>query len=41
MFVGIKFGADGQNTSLSIAVKTAKDDDVFVEAIDCQPGVSL
>lgn len=34
--VGIKYGADGQNTSLSIAVKTASGK-VFVEAIDCQP----
>lgn len=35
LFVGIKFGADGQNVSMSIALKT--DTKVFVEAIDCQP----
>lgn len=36
LFAGIKYGADGQNVSLSIAVKTASDN-IFVEAIDCQP----
>lgn len=36
LYVGIKFGADGKNASLSIAVKT-KSDLVFVESIDCQP----
>lgn len=36
LYAGIKFGADGKNTSLSIAVKT-KNDAVFVESIDCQP----
>lgn len=34
LFVGIKFGADGQNTSMSIALKAG--DKIFVEAIDCQ-----
>ena len=36
LFVGIKFGRDGETVSMSIAVKT-KDDRVFVEAIDCRP----
>nr|DAP92289.1 MAG TPA: Large Terminase [Caudoviricetes sp.] len=35
LFVGIKFGNDGANVSMSIAVRT-KDDRVFVEVIDCQ-----
>ena len=35
LFVGIKYGYDGTNVAMSIAVKT-KDDDIFVEAIDCQ-----
>ncbi len=35
LFVGIKYGNDGVNTALSIAVKT-NDDKVFVETIDCQ-----
>lgn len=35
LFVGIKYGHDGTNVAMSIAVKT-KDDKVFVEAIDCQ-----
>src|SRR5690625_4070883 len=35
LFVGIKYGYDGSNVALSIAVKTV-DDDIFVEAIDCQ-----
>lgn len=34
--VGIKFGADGKNVALSIAVKT-KDEKIFVECIDCAP----
>lgn len=34
MFCGIKFGADGKNVSLSIAVYT-NDDKVFVETIGC------
>lgn len=36
LYVGIKFGTDGLNTSMSIAVKTASDK-IFVEGIDCQP----
>src|SRR5690625_800693 len=35
LFAGIKYGYDGTNVALSIAVKT-EDDKVFVEAIDCQ-----
>lgn len=35
LFAGIKYGYDGTNVALSIAVKT-DDDKVFVEAIDCQ-----
>lgn len=35
LFVGIKYGHDGTNVAMSIAVKT-KDDDIFVESIDCQ-----
>jgi len=35
LFVGIKYGHDGTNVALSIAVKT-KDGDIFVESIDCQ-----
>lgn len=35
LFAGIKYGFDGTNVSLSIAVKT-EDDKVFVEAIDCR-----
>ena len=34
--VGIKFGHDGKNVALSIAVKT-KDERIFLEAIDCRP----
>lgn len=34
--VGIKYGHDGANVSLSIAVHTA-DQRIFVEAIDCRP----
>ena len=36
LFVGIKFGHDGDSTAMSIAVKTA-DGRIFVEAIDCHP----
>ena len=36
LFVGIKFGHDGDNVSMSIAAKT-EDDKVFLEAIDCRP----
>ena len=35
LFAAIRYGADGQNVSLSIACKTA-DGKIFVEAIDCQ-----
>ena len=35
LFVGIKYGHDGTNVAMSIAVKT-EDDKIFVEAIDCQ-----
>lgn len=36
LHVGIKFGNDGENTALSIAVKT-NTGKVFVEVYDCQP----
>lgn len=36
LFVGIKYGHDGNNVAMSIAVKT-QDDKIFVEAIDCRP----
>ena len=35
LFAGIKYGYDGTNVALSIAVKT-EDDKIFVESIDCQ-----
>lgn len=35
IFAGIKYGHDGMNVALSIAVKT-EDDKVFVESIDCR-----
>ena len=35
LFVGIKYGHDGENVAMSIAAKT-KDDRIFVESIDCQ-----
>lgn len=35
IFAGVKFGRDGQNTCLSLAVKTS-DGRVFVESIDCR-----
>ena len=35
LFAGVKFGRDGQNVCLSIAVKT-DDEHIFVEAIDCR-----
>lgn len=35
LFVGIKYGNDGTNVAMSIAVKTA-DDRIFVRTIDCQ-----
>lgn len=36
LFVGIKYGRDNVNVSMSIAVKTA-DGNIFVESIDCRP----
>ena len=39
LYVGVKFGHDGANVSMSIAVKT-RDGKVFAEAIDCQPSRS-
>lgn len=36
IFVGIKYGHDGQHVSLSVAVKT-EDEKIFVEGIDCKP----
>lgn len=35
LFVGIKYGHDGKNVSMSVAVKT-KEDKILVEAIDCR-----
>lgn len=35
LFVGIKYGHDGANVSMSIAVKTT-DERIFVETLDCQ-----
>lgn len=35
LFVGIKYGQDGQNVALSIAAKTA-DGRIFIEVVDCQ-----
>lgn len=35
LFAGIKFGHDGENVAMSIAVRTA-DGRIFVEAIDCR-----
>lgn len=35
LFVGIKYGHDGTNVAMSIAVKTSNGD-IFVESIDCQ-----
>lgn len=35
LFVGVKYGHDGVNVAMSIAVKT-EDDNIFVEALDCQ-----
>lgn len=36
LFVGIKYGKDGTNVSMSIAVRTW-DDRIFIETIDCRP----
>lgn len=35
LYVGIKYGRDGQNVAMSIAIKT-RDNHVFVETIDCR-----
>lgn len=35
LFVGIKYGHDGKNVALSIAVKDVKDN-IFIEVIDCR-----
>ncbi len=36
LFIGVRFGHDGESVALSIAVKTDADQ-VFVEAVDCRP----
>ena len=36
LFVGIKYGVNGTNAAMSIAVKT-EDGRIFVESIDCRP----
>src|SRR5699024_5049624 len=36
LYAGIKYGHDGQNVALSIAVKTT-DGRIFLECIDCRP----
>ena len=36
LFVGIKYGHDNENVSMSIAVKTATGK-IFIESIDCRP----
>lgn len=36
VFVGVKFGQDGTNVAMSLAVKTT-DGRVYVESIDCKP----
>ncbi len=36
LFVGVKYGQDGTNVAMSIAVKTTKGK-IFVESIDCRP----
>lgn len=36
IFVGIKYGHNGENVSLSVAVKT-EDEKIFIEGVDCQP----
>lgn len=35
VFVGVKFGRDGQNVCLSVAIRT-EDERIFVESIDCR-----
>lgn len=36
LFVGIKYGHNGENVSMAVAART-KDNKIFVEAIDCRP----
>lgn len=36
MFCGVKYGKDGTNVAVSIAIKT-EDKKIFVESIDCRP----
>lgn len=36
LYVGIKYGHDGESVAMSVAVKTA-DGKIFVEGIDCRP----
>lgn len=36
LFAGVKFGLNGENVSLSIAVRT-KENNIFVEAVACRP----
>lgn len=36
LFAGVKYGKDGKNVALAIAVRT-KDGHIFVEAVDCRP----
>lgn len=36
LYVGIKYGRDGTNVAMSIAVKTYTDD-IFIQVIDCRP----
>ena len=36
LFAGVKFGSDGKNVALAIAVRT-NDDKIFCEVIDCRP----
>lgn len=35
LFVGVKFGHDGKNAAMSLAVRT-QDDRIFLEALDCR-----
>ena len=36
MYIGIKFGKDGTNVAMAVAIKTATNH-IFVEVIDCRP----
>lgn len=36
MFVGIKYGRDGRNVAMSIAIRTDEEDKIFIETIDCR-----